>query len=222
MNKGTLVGACVVFLAFLAVIVLLGSVGVFGDKVREIIRFSEGIGGSINDSSSGAFEGGGITGAVISEQSKNYDLLILKVLELREDYASSDLISQAEKVTEIDNLVSFIKSQPIDDSWETTALCIAKNCADTDFLDFILDISLESGKTGSEKGRLIVNLLTADKYWNTDNTLQFSQALTDTNSEIENFNSEAANAKWKEIVECNGACSQKDQLLFELLKLIVS
>ncbi len=158
----------------------------------------------------------------LEEAVEEYNNLLLKILDLRQSYISSDIIQTAELVTEIDKDIASLDNNPIMDNWETITLILARKIADNDdFLDFILTVALEGDKIGLAYGDLIVDILTANKYWSTDNTVKFSQSLTSANKAIVGIDNETLSSKWDEIVGCDGSCSDKDNLMFESIRLIV-
>ena len=153
---------------------------------------------------------------------EEYNNLLLDILDLRENYIDSNIIQTAELVTEFDKEVASLNNNPISDNWETITLSLAKKTADNDnFLDFILTVALEGDKIGLSDGDLIVDILTANKYWNTDHTVKFSQSLTSSNKAITDISDEALSSKWDEIIECDGSCTDKANLIFEIIRLIV-
>lgn len=203
----------------LALGVLITLILIFGiGKISDLFGESPtaafiGLGDSDNDLD-------GSKEAIEEEKVIEYNNLLLKVLELRQSHINLDIIQTAELVTEIEDKIDSLENDPITDNWETIALCLAGTCGDDDFLDFILTITLEGDKIGLTNGKLIVNLLTANKYWNTDNTVKFSQAVTDTNQAIKDLSDETISSKWLEIVECDGSCSDKDTLMFDIIELL--
>jgi hypothetical protein len=157
----------------------------------------------------------------LEEAAKEYSNLLLEILDLRESYIDSDTIKTAELVTKIDKDIASLDNNPIIDNWETMTLSLARKTCDNDnFLDFILTIALEGNKIGLVNGELIVDILTASKYWNTDHTVKFSQSLTSANKAIADINNETISSKWDEIVACDGICPDKDNLMFDIIGLI--
>ena len=206
------------------------------DRLTIIIIFALSKSGLFSDTPTGAFIGSedrenseinknqetfdAADKSTVEKKKTEYNNLLMKILELR-DASKTDPIKQAELVTEIDDVVSLLDNNPVTDQWETTTLCLADKCTDNDFFDLIITIALEGDKEGISYGNLIVNLLTANKYWNTDNVVKFSQAMTSANALITELNDEAITSKWHEIVDCDGGCAEKNELNFEMIKLIV-
>lgn len=219
MDKNILKGFVIGVVLFLGLIFVLGKLSDrFGTTpIGSFIEVKEGnqIIGNIKNSKEINLE---------SEKTvlKGYNNLLLKILDLRESYIDSDIIQTAGLVTEIDDIITSLDNDPVTDNWETITLCLArKTCNDEGFLDFILTIALEGDKIGLSKGDLIVDLLTANKYWNSDNIVKFSYALTATNEAINDINDETLSSKWLDIVECDGGCSDRDELIFDIIRLIV-
>lgn len=154
----------------------------------------------------------------MTNQEKEYNNLIKKILELRQ---AQDLLKKSELIIEIDFMVVSLNNNPITGQWETISLCLAETCTDNDFFDMIITVTLEGDEIGLSYSNLIVNFLTANKYWNTGNILKFSKAITVTNNLVIELNDEIITSKWHEIIECGGSCTNKNELNFEMIKSIV-
>lgn len=209
--KNLLRGAVLGMLFLMIIVFALSKSGIFSDNIPS---------GAFIGIRKNTEENTQHTQTTTKEIEKEYNNFLLKILELRKA-SKSDKIKQAELVTEIDSIINSLHNKPITDQWETTTLCLASQCTDEDFFDLILAIALEGDKAGVTYGNLIVNLLTANKYWNTDNVVKFSQAITKSNKLISNLNNPEITEKWHEIVNCDGICSEKNELNFELIHLIV-
>ena len=66
--------------------------------------------------------------------------------------------------------------------------------------------------------QLILDYLTADKYWNTENTVRFSEAVTSVNKQVKQLNKTSLSSAWKKTVECSGNCSAKYGVMFSFLE----
>ena len=186
---------------------------------------SEETGESSEASSSSDGEGlGSVTGSAIKLTPKQtqfaFHTLILHILNLRE-VAGKDIIKQAELVTVIDKDIHRINSENIQERWEATALCLSKTCADADFMQLIRTVAIEGDRQSYTVGSLITNILTANKYWNTDNTIRFSEAVDSANKQIQLLSQQKVSETWKQLVTCNGKCREQNALTFQLVREIV-
>lgn len=150
-----------------------------------------------------------------------YDTLILHILDLR-DIVGKDILKQAELVNIINQDIKKIGSDNIQEQWETTALCLARTCADKDFMQLILTVAIEGDRDGYEVGNLMMNILTANKYWGSDNTIRFSESLDKANKQIMALNKEGILDGWKKLVACDGKCPDKNSFTFMVIRQIVS
>lgn len=153
--------------------------------------------------------------------SDKYSYLLLDIIELRENYIQRKIIETAQKVSDIDEEINTMNNTKITNNWETITLCLAENCSEEDFIEFILTVILEKQEEISN-GEIIEGLLTANKYWNTDNVVKFSKALTETNQNINLLNDATISETWFKIIDCNGICIEKEELIFEIIKLLSS
>ncbi len=150
-----------------------------------------------------------------------YDSLILHILDLR-DVGGKDILKQAELVNIINQGIKQIGSDNIQEQWETTALCLARTCADKDFIQLILTVAIEGDRDGYGVGNLIMNILIANKYWGSDNTIRFSKALDNANKQITELSKAGISDEWKKFVASDGKCQEKDSFAFHVIRGIVS
>ena len=188
-----------------------GFIGINGEPTNEEnqIAGSAASTGASGTSSTGGASAGQFTG------------LLRLVLELRTKYLQNDTVATAERVTQIDAAVDAMQSTALGESWETLALCLARNCGANDFLEFIRTLAAEGAKSGMQHAQLIVDLITANKYWNSDNTVRFSEAVTAVDTSVNSLNQTALVSNWQAIVTCDGRCSTKTRLIFDFLQSLV-
>ncbi|GEM_PF-6218211 len=140
--------------------------------------------------------------------------LLGMVLDLHQAYQKKNIIDSATLVTDIDSVIKRSQNSALSQSWETLTLCLSSTCSDVSFLEFIRVLSSEGGKNG----QLILDFITADKYWNTENTIRFSEAVTNVNTEVELLNKTNLVSAWKNIVDCAGTCVSKTSIMFGFLE----
>lgn len=139
-------------------------------------------------------------------------------LDLRDYYNQKNTIKTSETITRLNNEIKALQSPAVQEAWDTLALCIARGCNDDRFLDFINTLSIESNNNGMRNAQLTVDLTTAVKYWNTDNTIRLSEAITAVDAQVRGLNQPELQKSWQKIVDCNGKCATRTQLIFDFLK----
>jgi len=144
--------------------------------------------------------------------------LVLKLIELYK--SQRDKVRAATLITDIEKLVAKSRIDAFSERWETLTLCLADfDCKADKFFDMIATVSLEGAKHGFENGKLIVELLTADKYWGTDNVVEFSKAVKYVNDAVQEKSDKIKQA-WQEIVVCDGKCKERTMLNLEMIELL--
>jgi len=166
-------------------------------------------------------EGGRISESNANEKNLNSNYFKELVLDLIKLYESQkDLVKAATLITDIDELVAKSGISALEERWETLTLCLANfDCEANKFFDMIATVSLEGTKQGFENGNLIVQLLTADKYWGTDNVVEFSKAVKYVNDGVQEKSDKIKQA-WQEIVSCDGKCKERTTLNLEMIELL--
>ncbi|HLD04194.1 MAG TPA: hypothetical protein VJG90_00590 [Candidatus Nanoarchaeia archaeon] len=214
MIKGLILGAVIVLL-------LLGGYLAFFNKDDSVIGHTVSLipkGGTDSSDSSTTPSLSSLT----PEQTQTaYHGLIVHILDLRE-VVGKDILKQVELVNIINQDIKQIGSDNIQEQWETTALCLARTCTDKDFMQLILTVAIEGDRDGYEVGNLIMNILTANKYWGSDNTIRFSESLDKANKQITSLNKPAVSGSWKKLVACDGQCAEKNSLTFDAIRQIVN
>jgi len=175
--------------------------------------------------SGGGFDGyskeGRISESNADEKNLNSSYFKELILDLIELYKNQkDLVKAATLITEIDELVAKSRISALEERWETLTLCLANfDCEADRFFDMIATVSLEGTKYGFENGNLIVQLLTADRYWGTDNVVEFSKAVKYVNDGVQEKSDKIKQA-WQEIVSCDGKCKERTILNLEMIELL--
>ncbi|MFH1828177.1 MAG: hypothetical protein ABH824_02840 [Nanoarchaeota archaeon] len=148
-----------------------------------------------------------------------YSELLHSLIDLNDDMDNP--VAKAQKITEINSLVQKIDNFAVANAWESFGMKLNGKSTVDDFFEFITIIAQEGQKDDLVYSNFIINFLIIDKYWNTDYVVEFSEALTMVNHEVENFNKVAISSKWEEILKCDGKCNEKNRLLFEIIGLVV-
>jgi len=144
--------------------------------------------------------------------------ILYKGIELR---SATNPVDKAELITTIDGLVIQAKSDEIKDQWDRMLPCLSTACPDEAYLDFAL-VTIAAYEEEIPESIVLINVIATGKYWNNpDRLLEFSKALTLANEQVESLKNRKAEKIWDDIVECNGECSEKNDLYFDLIKTII-
>ncbi|MEM4240361.1 MAG: hypothetical protein QXM31_03895 [Candidatus Woesearchaeota archaeon] len=146
--------------------------------------------------------------------------LMMDAMSLR---TTNDTVGMAEIITEMDRQIGMMKSPGISAQWASLSACIAANsCNQDDYFDFLLMVAVEKPKEVPH-AEIIVNAITANRYWgNSEKIIEFSNALSEANRQVEELNLRTVRNKWQEIIQCDGKCSQFHELFFEFIRLLLS
>ena len=143
---------------------------------------------------------------------------IHKSIELRN---ATNPVEKAKLISDLDDLIAQTENQELKDQWDRMMQCLATSCPDEAYLDIVL-VTVSAFEKDLPESAVLINIIAVGKYWgNNDHLLEFSKALSMANDQIDELNSKSARKKWQEIVECNGTCSEKNELFFELIESIV-
>lgn len=146
--------------------------------------------------------------------------LIQSAIKLRSNL--DDPVLRAKAITELNDIVQELDSPGINDGWTVMASCIpsAERCSDDDFMNFIMS-AVNDREKDLAYGAVIKEIIITHRYWgDTENVIQFSQALTNVNTGIGEMHASPAMNIWNKIVECNGVCPEYDNLFFELIEVV--
>lgn len=142
--------------------------------------------------------------------------LILNTVALRK--GPPEVVKRSALIAQTNTLVEGMGNKRIQGEWDGLAQCMAKGCIDPDYYNFIITVTTQKRVANRD---LLYNLILANKYWGTNEIIDFSQALTKADTAVEQLGSREASKKWNEIVECDGKCPEKNDLFFEMIKLVV-
>ena len=143
-----------------------------------------------------------------------------KILGLRTASKESDTIKVAEFVADLDLYLDGLEdSTDLIRPWQKIIACAYSGCDDAVFVNFIDAVATQDMTNVDHK--TIHALVETFNYWDGKNTVLFSHSLKSTNKlVVENYNSETI-SKWNEMIRCNGACENSNDLLFEMIGLII-
>ena len=144
------------------------------------------------------------------------DDLMLNVVALRK--GTAEVVKRSALITQTDEIVNNLGNKRIKNEWEGLSQCMTKGCTDIDYYNFLVTVITQKKV---KNGELLYNLILVNKYWGTSEIIDFSQALTKVNEEVEKLGSREVSKKWGQVIECDGKCTEKDDLFFDMIKLIV-
>jgi hypothetical protein len=145
--------------------------------------------------------------------------LIPTIVKLYQDRDNS--VEKAKDITKIDEIVTDIDNTEITDAWLSILDCLKESCVPDDYFNFIMIVINEKGHE-IKYSNLLTNILITQRYWGTENIVEFSRALTAANTDIEALHNKAISSKWQEVIECNGVCPEKNDLFFQTIGLLAS
>ena len=130
-----------------------------------------------------------------------------------------DSVAKAKDITKIDEIVTDLDNPEITDAWLFLLDCLKENCLADDYFNFIM-IIINEKSSDIKYSNLLTNILITERYWGTENIVEFSRALTAANTDIDALHNKEASDKWQDIVECNGACPEKNDLFFDIIRIL--
>ena len=146
--------------------------------------------------------------------------IIHQGIELRT--AADDPLKKARAITDLDELILATKNNDIKDQWDRMMQCLPTICPDEAYFDLIL-ITVASYEQDIPQSALLINVIAVGKYWGVEeNLLEFSKALTIATDQIDELESKSVRKQWQQIIDCNGTCPEKNDLLFSLIQTIIS
>ncbi|MBW3019127.1 hypothetical protein KY329_03010 [Candidatus Woesearchaeota archaeon] len=141
--------------------------------------------------------------------------IILKTIDLRT--SSADSVKKAQLVSALDTLVAQANDANIEEQWTRMTECLAAQCPDDAFFDMVF-VATNEHQTDINNADLILNLLVVNRYWGSEEVVEFSKSLSEVDTQLQELNNRKAKSIWDDIVECNNACADKNGLYFELIR----
>jgi len=126
-------------------------------------------------------------------------------------------VEKAKDITKIDEIVTDLDNTQITDAWLSMLDCLKEQCVPDDYFNFIM-IVINEKSNDLTYSNLLTNILITQRYWGTENIVDFSKALTAANTDIDTLHNKAVSDKWDDIVACNGVCAEKNDLFFQLIQ----
>jgi len=142
--------------------------------------------------------------------------IILNTIELR---LEQDTLTRSTLVTQTDQLVRRTNDRQLQGEWSLITECLPQGCDDAQFLNFI---ALTASHLDIKHNELLQNLIGSYKYWNSEDILTFSKAMTNVNLGVDELYSRSLEEKWNQIVECDGQCENENDLYFEIIEIVVT
>jgi hypothetical protein len=118
-------------------------------------------------------------------------------------------------------LVADVNSKEVKDQWDRMMQCLSTSCPDEAYLDMVL-VTVANFEGDIPQSDVLINVIATNKYWgNAEHLLEFSKALSMANEQVQLLDNRKADKLWEQIVECNNACPEKNNLYFDLIRTIV-
>ncbi len=136
--------------------------------------------------------------------------------------SADDPLVRARIITDLDDLILNTDNLDLKDQWDRMMQCLSTACPDEAYLDLVL-VTVASYEEELPESPLLINLIAVGKYWgDEEHLLEFSKALTMASDQIDEIGSKNTRKQWQQIIDCNGSCPEKNDLLFTLIDTIVS
>lgn len=145
--------------------------------------------------------------------------LIPTIVKLYQDKDNS--VEKAKDITKIDEVVTDIDDTSVSEAWYSMLDCLKGTCVPDDYFNFIMIVINEKSHE-IKYSNLLTNILITQRYWGTENIVEFSKALTAANTDIEALHDKTISAAWQDVVDCNGVCPEKNDLFFQMMGLLAS
>ena len=147
-----------------------------------------------------------------------YKKIILDAIELRN--AGNNSVARARLVAELDVLVQNTKRTEIKTHWQRVTECLPE-CEDDTFFDLIVASAIEGNKKVPQ-AKLVGDLVVANRFWGANDVVEFSRALSAADESISLMRSKLLDRQWQAIISCDGKCDEKNNLFFDLIRVVVS
>lgn len=159
-----------------------------------------------------------ITVAWLLRATDPYAPLILDTVAIRT--VGNNTLSKAKIIDDMDKNIENVKENDVLDKWDMLTNCLNEGCPDDDLLDFIVAIVI-SRPDKVPNAKLVADVIVAVRFWGSTEVLKFAKAANSANEAVAAMNFKDVDKKWEQIVACDGKCAEKNDLLFEEIKLIV-
>lgn len=159
-----------------------------------------------------------ITVAWLLAAPSPYAPLILDAIQIRG--VGNNSIEKARIVDDMDKNIARVNEKGILDKWDSLTECLNSGCSDDELFDFILSVVI-SKPDKVMHSKLVADVIVAGRFWGSEDILKFSKAVTASNEGVAAINSKDVDKKWEQIVLCDGVCTEKNDLVFEEIGLIV-
>lgn len=147
-----------------------------------------------------------------------FDLNIIQsIIQLREYSKSKDKLSIAIHINDLNNVITDYNDLITQESWKVILECVYTYCKDENYFNLIDSIVIKDDRKESELIHLIIQLSTL---WNTQNTLLFSQVITNANNLIKELNDDKISDQWNSLIECDGNCNNFNDKLLSIINSI--
>lgn len=142
--------------------------------------------------------------------------IVLKSIELR---GNQDSVRRAQIISSLDTLIAEAEDPNLDEQWARMTECLANSCPDDAYFDIIF-VTINDHQTDIKNADLLLNLLVVNRYWGTEDVVEFSKSLSEVDSQITELDNRKAKSSWEDVVKCNNECAEKDDYYFELIRTI--
>ena len=140
------------------------------------------------------------------------------IIKLR---SAANPLDKAKIVSSTDNFIKKMNNKEVSEQWDKLISCINEGCSDNKYFDFLI-VLFTQYKSKLPREDLLMNLLAVQRYWDSDEVVTFSKAMSYVDEEIGKTHSQSLEKKWQAIVDCNNQCPEKNSLFLEMIQLIIT
>ena len=147
-----------------------------------------------------------------------YPQLILDAVNIRA--VGNNSLMKARIIDDMDKNIGRVSENDILDRWDEITGCLNTGCSDDALFDFILSIVI-ARQEKVPNAKFIADVIVAGRFWGSTEVLKFSKAVTAANEAVAATNAKNIDKKWDEVVACDGKCAEKNNLIFDEIKLVL-
>lgn len=142
--------------------------------------------------------------------------IVMNAINLR---GEADTMMRSRMITDTDDMVRDLGIRQVQGEWELLTQCMPQGCEDSQYFNFITVVTQNVDIPNKD---LIQNLVVTYKYWDSEELVRFSKAMTLVERLVEEAYSRSLDEKWQQIVACDGKCAEENDLYFEIIEIAVT
>jgi len=130
-------------------------------------------------------------------------------------------LDKAKIISSTDNMITKLESDEVKERWNQLTKCLNKECSDTQYFNFLI-ILFSQYPEKLAKTDLLLKILAIQRYWGTEEVVEFSKAMSYVDEEIQKMPSNTVKKKWQNVIDCNNLCDKKNDYFLELIQSVLN